>query len=302
MKKKDQWLKRGKKPKDISFIFDDYEGMMTLNVHHNGKFISNPKKQYVDEKVDYFDFIDLEVFGMSDMTEIMREVPKTALDDGLRPLLADMHVANMKKYVPKYKQIDVYVEHSSGIPLDHFDDALGSETIRQKPIRENVVNLEDREPVRDNVVVSEEEDGEEESESRSEWDDSEDGDFEPDKENDIGDDEDSEHVNEPVWENVRDEGSLQLEKEPPKDVEVNMKHFEFRFEPEVGEGVQGNEDVQGNEGVQGVQGQEAVQGLQDQELTPHIELNEEVLGIDFDDFDSGPDDDTLEGLRKKKLK
>nr|XP_043630317.1 uncharacterized protein LOC122601637 [Erigeron canadensis] len=97
MKKKDQWLKRGKKPKDISFIFDDYEGMMTLNVHHNGKFISNPKKQYVDEKVDYFDFLDLEGFGMSDMTEIMREVPKTALDDGLRPFNPNSETRQFKR-------------------------------------------------------------------------------------------------------------------------------------------------------------------------------------------------------------
>nr|XP_043632998.1 uncharacterized protein LOC122604166 [Erigeron canadensis] len=207
----------------MSFIFDDYEGLLSLNVHYGGKFIINPKRQYVDGKVDSFDFIDVEEFSLNDINEIMKEigykhgicyyhylVPKSNLDDGLRALIYDMHIETMKKYAPKYKQIKVFVEHSCGLSIDQIREKTPElEPIREnvvetelenEPTRENVVSLEETETVEvtgDNETDGEEEkdnetDGEEESQSTSEGDDSEDVDFEPDKKRDVGDDEEGE--------------------------------------------------------------------------------------------------------------
>nr|XP_043639194.1 histone chaperone ASF1-like [Erigeron canadensis] len=261
------------KPIAMSFIFDEYEGL----------------RQYVDGKVDSFDFIDVEEFCLNDMNEIIREigykhglcyyhylVPENNLDDGLRALVCDMHIDIMKKYAPKYKQIDVFVEHGFGISIAQIRE----KTPELEPIRENVVETElENEPIRKNVVSLEETeavevnedseidgeeekdnetDGEEDSQSRSEGDDSEDVDFELDKDRDVGDDEDSEEVN-----------------------EANQ------------EGMQEPKGIQEQVGMQEPVGMQAPKAV---EFTPHIDelnVNEEMLGIGFDDFDSGPNDDTI---------
>ena len=42
-----------------------------------------------------------------------------------------------------------------------------------------------------------------------------------------------------------------------------------------------------------------------QDFTPHIgdlQAEDEVIAIDFDEFDSGPEEDSIEGNRRKRLK
>ena len=48
------------------------------------------------------------------------KVPGLSLDDGLVPLMSDQDVLTLLKFVPRYKEIDVYVESDVSLVEKHM--------------------------------------------------------------------------------------------------------------------------------------------------------------------------------------
>ncbi|KAL4570744.1 hypothetical protein LXL04_026405, partial [Taraxacum kok-saghyz] len=81
--------------------------------------------KYVNGTVDYFDFVDADLFSVhefEDMLEMLgymnKEkmcyqfgIPEIELEYGLMPLVNDQDVINLCKYVSYHKVIDIYIQH-----------------------------------------------------------------------------------------------------------------------------------------------------------------------------------------------
>ncbi|GJR98635.1 hypothetical protein Tco_0270809 [Tanacetum coccineum] len=91
--------------------YNDYRNFSTvfcLKINHGGAFTKPPKIRYKDGKVNWIDTIDFDEFSVN---------------EGLRKLATDSDVLEILKFVPKYKVIDLYVEHSvtkEPVNIDHF--------------------------------------------------------------------------------------------------------------------------------------------------------------------------------------
>nr|XP_043630220.1 glutamic acid-rich protein-like [Erigeron canadensis] len=128
-----RWRKRQPDDEDdLNHIYDVYKDLFTIHVHYDGKFTKNPNREYVDGKIQAFDFIEHDIFSMHDMNDMITELgydgimyyhfllPEKDLDVGLRPLGTDKDIIKMISYVPKFQETNVYVEHGVTTLEDYF--------------------------------------------------------------------------------------------------------------------------------------------------------------------------------------
>nr|GEU52456.1 transposase, MuDR [Tanacetum cinerariifolium] len=90
------------------FLTRNFSTVFCLKINHGGAFTKPPKICYKGGKVNWTDTIDSDEFFVN---------------EGLRKLATDSDVLEMLKFVPKYKVIDLYVEHSvtkEPMNIDHF--------------------------------------------------------------------------------------------------------------------------------------------------------------------------------------
>ena len=91
--------------------------------------------------VDYYDFVDMDVFSIHELADMVREldnqhsepisfqfhIPGTQLDVGLLPLLTDGDVHVMSGFVKENKVLDIYVEHRQSTVNQILQDDIESE-------------------------------------------------------------------------------------------------------------------------------------------------------------------------------
>ncbi|CAL5200759.1 unnamed protein product [Lathyrus oleraceus] len=106
-----------------------------LRIHHRKKLVETPVKWYVNREVtemnwswdvDYMSYMELEDMikseGYVNIKCLWYWNPTYSFSRGLRPLNNDQDVLQFSKDVVSYDVIDVYVEHSVGIP-EIIDDS-----------------------------------------------------------------------------------------------------------------------------------------------------------------------------------
>ncbi|KAL4588010.1 hypothetical protein LXL04_000888 [Taraxacum kok-saghyz] len=83
-----------------------------------------PGSKYKNGNVAYFDFVDIDIFSVHDINEMVRDIgyltetplfyqyckPNICLDYELMPLGNDQDVLTMTTYIPRHREISVYIE------------------------------------------------------------------------------------------------------------------------------------------------------------------------------------------------
>ncbi|GJX03983.1 hypothetical protein Tco_0189899 [Tanacetum coccineum] len=104
--------------------YESYDNHFTLKVHHNGYFTSPPDRRYSLAVVDWYDLVDSKMFIINEYDSLLEDlgfkdggilfshfrIHGKSLDEGLTPLMSDEDVLSLLKYVPRHKEIEVYVE------------------------------------------------------------------------------------------------------------------------------------------------------------------------------------------------
>lgn len=111
-----------------------------LRIHHRGKLVETLVKWYVNGEVtemnwswdvDYMSYMELEDMikseGYVNIKCLWYWHPAYSFSRGLRPLNNDQDVLQFSKDIVGYDVIDVYVEHSVGIPHIIDDSELAAE-------------------------------------------------------------------------------------------------------------------------------------------------------------------------------
>ena len=109
--------------------------LFSIQIHHIGEFSNPPDRVYKFGNIDHVDLIDCDNFTMRVMVKILAElslgnnkqllfthfrVPGLNLDDGLVPLMSDQDVKVLLNFVPRYKEIDVFVETDVSLVEKHL--------------------------------------------------------------------------------------------------------------------------------------------------------------------------------------
>ncbi|PWA36674.1 hypothetical protein CTI12_AA597560 [Artemisia annua] len=103
--------------------------MFTLQIHHNGEFTSPPGRRYLFGDIDWFDRVYYDIFSMDLLGEMLEDlgytdrtlvfthfrIPGESLDDGLLPLMSDKDARRLVKYVPRFRELELYIE--TGVSL-----------------------------------------------------------------------------------------------------------------------------------------------------------------------------------------
>nr|KAJ0225325.1 hypothetical protein LSAT_V11C100013550 [Lactuca sativa] len=108
------------------FVFaKGYGNYFMLNIHYSGIFTKSPGRKYIDHIVSYIDDVDIDLFLVHELDDMVRElaykseqtlyyhlcIPVFPLDYGLFPLGNDQDVLKLVSYVPKHKLVKVYIEN-----------------------------------------------------------------------------------------------------------------------------------------------------------------------------------------------
>nr|GEV34569.1 hypothetical protein [Tanacetum cinerariifolium] len=116
--------------------------MFTLQIHHNGEFISPPIRRYRFGDIDWFDFVHCDMFSMNILEEIFKDlgyidgrilfthfrIPRESFDVGLLPLMFDKGVIRFLKCVPRCKEVEVYIETGVSLIERHVMERMTSKS------------------------------------------------------------------------------------------------------------------------------------------------------------------------------
>ncbi|KAL4579036.1 hypothetical protein LXL04_015171 [Taraxacum kok-saghyz] len=92
--------------------YGTFENLCSLRIHHSGVFSKNRGVAYVNGTVDFYDFVDMDVFSIHELADMVSELDNQhnesiyfhfhirgiQLDIGLMPLLTDGDVHMMTEY------------------------------------------------------------------------------------------------------------------------------------------------------------------------------------------------------------
>nr|GEW11659.1 hypothetical protein [Tanacetum cinerariifolium] len=110
---------------DLGVIYESYDHLFTLKIHRSGNFTSLSDRGYHYAVIEWYDLVyskrvsicgfdamlkDLGIKGVSFLFSYFM-IPGKSLDEGLVPLISYQDVLSLLKYVPRYKQIEMYVEN-----------------------------------------------------------------------------------------------------------------------------------------------------------------------------------------------
>ena len=122
-----------------------YENLCSFKIHHSGLFMKNRGVTYEYGAIDYYDYVDMDVFSIHELADMVREldnqhsepisfqfhIPGTQLDVGLLPLLTDGDVHVMSGFVKENKVLDIYVEHRQSTVNQILQDAMNQNLGKQ---------------------------------------------------------------------------------------------------------------------------------------------------------------------------
>ncbi|KAL4560423.1 hypothetical protein LXL04_032574 [Taraxacum kok-saghyz] len=117
-------LLKGLKHPDLDKAYEATDNYFTLKLHYGGVFTKVPGRKYKNGNVAYFDFVDIDLFSVHNINEMVRDIgyltethlfyqdckPNICLDYGLMPLGNDQDVLTMTAYIPRHREISVYIE------------------------------------------------------------------------------------------------------------------------------------------------------------------------------------------------
>ncbi|KAL4562872.1 hypothetical protein LXL04_026903 [Taraxacum kok-saghyz] len=126
---------------NIQEEYGNFENLCSFKIHHSGLFMKNRGVTYEYGAVDYYDFVDMDVFSIHELADMVREldnqhsepisfkfhIPGTQLDVGLLPLLTDGDVHVMSGFVKENKVLEIYVEHRQSTVNQILQDDIESE-------------------------------------------------------------------------------------------------------------------------------------------------------------------------------
>ncbi|GKB10094.1 hypothetical protein Tco_0844017 [Tanacetum coccineum] len=105
---------------DLGVIYESYDHLFTLKIHHSGNFTSLPDRRYRFAVIEWYDLVDIKRFSIYEFDAMLEKggsflfshfrILGKSLDEGLVPLISHQDVLSLLKYVPSYKEIEVYVE------------------------------------------------------------------------------------------------------------------------------------------------------------------------------------------------
>ncbi|KAL4555657.1 hypothetical protein LXL04_038284 [Taraxacum kok-saghyz] len=115
-------------------IAEGYPTFFSITLHHGGKFTKFPGRTYIDGKMDYVNFIDMDEFSVHELDYMMQQlgyevppviyyhfqIPNGDFDFGLRALGNDLDVLTLGKFIEDNKVIHVYTEHGETRLLTYF--------------------------------------------------------------------------------------------------------------------------------------------------------------------------------------
>ncbi|KAF5766923.1 hypothetical protein HanXRQr2_Chr15g0721171 [Helianthus annuus] len=59
------------KPSDMYY---DNDRQFSMRVHHGGNFVDNPSREYVDEKINFIDHVNILVLNMDVLEEMIKKL------------------------------------------------------------------------------------------------------------------------------------------------------------------------------------------------------------------------------------
>ncbi|KAL4566111.1 hypothetical protein LXL04_030221 [Taraxacum kok-saghyz] len=106
----------------------------TPRLAYGGFFTKPTRSKYVDGTVSYFDYVDVDLFSVHELNYMVIElgyqkeqylyyhycILDQPLDFGLMPLGNDADLLKLISYVPKFRQINVYIESGETRVFTHF--------------------------------------------------------------------------------------------------------------------------------------------------------------------------------------
>ncbi|KAL4585030.1 hypothetical protein LXL04_009643 [Taraxacum kok-saghyz] len=120
---------------DLKKLYNGMRNFFSLQINHGGMFTKSRSIRYVDGTVDYFDYVDIDLFSVHELDVMVKElgyverqglnyhflIPELDLDFGLLPLLIDGDVHVLSTYVPTTSGvISVYIEHGQTSVTSYF--------------------------------------------------------------------------------------------------------------------------------------------------------------------------------------
>ncbi|KAL4563474.1 hypothetical protein LXL04_027517 [Taraxacum kok-saghyz] len=132
------WNRRSRfsKEPNLQEEYGKYENLCSFKIHHSGLFMKNRGVTYEYRAIDYYDYVDMDVFSIHELADMVREldnqhsepisfhfhIPGTQLDFGLLPLLTDGDVHVMSGFVKENKVLDIYDDIESDFRETDSDD------------------------------------------------------------------------------------------------------------------------------------------------------------------------------------
>ncbi|KAI3505230.1 hypothetical protein L1887_27221 [Cichorium endivia] len=156
-----EWILRQRTSKpDLELEYAGSNSYFTIRVSYGGIFTKPPGRRYIDGLVSYFDFVDTDLFSVHDINDMVLElgyqkeqtlyyhycIPELSLDYGLMPLGNDQDVHKLVTYVPKHRQISVYIEAGqtrvfthlrspSKLIIEDLEEGNVSEELNRRPFK-----------------------------------------------------------------------------------------------------------------------------------------------------------------------
>lgn len=156
-----EWILRQRTSKpDLEVEYAGSNSYFTIRVSYGGIFTKPSGRRYIDGLVSYFDFVDTDLFSVHDINDMVLElgyqkeqtlyyhycIPELSLDYGLMPLGNDQDVHKLVTYVPKHRQISVYIEAGqtrvfthlrspSKLIIEGLEDENVSEEMNRRPFK-----------------------------------------------------------------------------------------------------------------------------------------------------------------------
>ncbi|KAL4585262.1 hypothetical protein LXL04_009878 [Taraxacum kok-saghyz] len=105
-------INKSKKLSDATVIYEGYPTFFSITLHHGGKFTKFPRRRYIEGKVDYVDFVDMDEFSVHELDYMMQQlcyevppiiyyhfqIPNGDFDFRLRALGNDLDVLTLRSY------------------------------------------------------------------------------------------------------------------------------------------------------------------------------------------------------------
>ncbi|KAL4584787.1 hypothetical protein LXL04_009397 [Taraxacum kok-saghyz] len=120
---------------DLKKLYNGMRNFFSLQIYHGGMFTKSRSRRYVDGTVDYFDYVDIDLFSVHELDAMVKElgyverqglnyhflIPELDLDFRLLPLVIDGDVHALSTYVPTTSGvISVYIEHGQTSVTSYF--------------------------------------------------------------------------------------------------------------------------------------------------------------------------------------